>query len=483
MPGGLLQLVVKGKMDEFINENPEINFYKFAYKRHVNFAMENFRCDFENKPEINVINNVQSSVYRCEIKRHGNYLTNLYLRYTLPDIYSNDTYKFKWIENVGCLIIKKASINISSTEIDTLNGEYLIINNELTLPVKDSFNNLTGNVSSLTSVPLLPIPVMKINNNTLYSSVYPSANKNINGAAPSIKGREIIIPLNFNFTKHPSLAIQFSRLLNADMPTYVYLEFENFENLYQVYSNDLQMYISPSYYNELYGTSIKFNDFIKQNHDLNMYIDTNQVLLDQLVLKEIILNEPITTVVVEKLYIGNNYRGIVARDNHTSKIDINVNYHVKEIIWTLKRSDYYKFNTPTNYTNLIPEDKEKGGIMKYGVINWKDLSTSYTRIENDANYYNIIQPYQHHSCIPKMGIYSYSFSIYPEKWIPTGSYNNSQITTELFITVNEGSNEDINKKLIAMNKTPYNYEYELQFYIKTINIIEYNSGRAGLKYA
>ncbi len=91
MPGGLLQLVVKGKMDEFINENPEINFYKFAYKRHVNFAMENFRCDFENKPEINVINNVQSSVYRCEIKRHGNYLTNLYLRYTLPDIYSNDT--------------------------------------------------------------------------------------------------------------------------------------------------------------------------------------------------------------------------------------------------------------------------------------------------------------------------------------------------------------------------------------------------------
>jgi len=481
MPGGLLQLIIKGKMDEFINEMPEINFYKFAYKRHVNFSMENFRCEFETKPDINVINNVQSSVYRCEIKRHGNYLTNLYLRYTLPDIYSTDTHKFKWIDNIGCLIIKRASIHISSTEIDVLNGEYLLINNELTLPVKDSFNNLTGNVSSLTGVPQLEVPVMKINNNMLYSSVYPSANINTS-STPSIKGREIIIPLSFNFTKHPSLAIQFSRLVNMDMPTYVYIEFENFENLYQVYSNDLQLYISPSFYNELYGTHIKIDNFIKPNHDLNMYIDTNQVLLEQSILRDIILNEPITTVVIEKLYIGNNYRGITAKDNHTSKIDINVNYHVKEIIWTLKRSDYYKFNTITNYTNTIPENKEKGGIMKYGVINWKDLSTSYTRIENDANYYNIIQPYQHHSCIPKTGIYSYSFSIYPEKWIPTGSYNNSQITTELFITVNEGDNT-INKKLIEMNKTPYTYDYELQFYIRTINVIEYNSGRAGLKYA
>jgi hypothetical protein len=53
--------------------------------------------------------------------------------------------------------------------------------------------------------------------------------------------------------------------------------------------------------------------------------------------------------------------------------------------------------------------------MTSAIINFNKTN----RIEQkDANFFNLIQPYQHHSSIPKQGIYTYSFAIHPEKWIP-----------------------------------------------------------------
>ena len=40
MGGGILQLVLKGKIDTYLTGNPEFSFFKAVYRRHTNFSME-----------------------------------------------------------------------------------------------------------------------------------------------------------------------------------------------------------------------------------------------------------------------------------------------------------------------------------------------------------------------------------------------------------------------------------------------------------
>jgi hypothetical protein len=40
MGGGLLQLVAYGAQDVYLTGNPQITFFKVAYRRHTNFALE-----------------------------------------------------------------------------------------------------------------------------------------------------------------------------------------------------------------------------------------------------------------------------------------------------------------------------------------------------------------------------------------------------------------------------------------------------------
>ena len=40
MSGGLMQLVAYGAQDVYLTGNPQITFFKVAYRRHTNFAMQ-----------------------------------------------------------------------------------------------------------------------------------------------------------------------------------------------------------------------------------------------------------------------------------------------------------------------------------------------------------------------------------------------------------------------------------------------------------
>jgi len=45
----------------------------------------------------------------------------------------------------------------------------------------------------------------------------------------------------------------------------------------------------------------------------------------------------------------------------------------------------------------------------------------------DAQYFNLVQPYNHHTRCPATGIYVYSFALNPEQHQPSGSVNMSRI--------------------------------------------------------
>jgi hypothetical protein len=468
MVGGLTQLVCKGQIDSYININPDISFYKFAYKKHTNFAFESVRLEFEITPLLDR----KDTIYKCKINRYADLLSNLYFVYKLPAIYSSDKYRFRWIKNIGTLLIKRAYITAGATIVDNLTGEYLIINNELSLDKKDNYNNITGNVKSLYD-PSLPVPILKINNNYFSDISYPVGDKDRNIA--SIEERELIIPLSFNFTKHTSLALLLLKLQLSDI--YLNIELEDVENLYQVYIDGYDLYVSPRFYNDIFPNDlIDISKFIKTNF-LNAYTEANYIFLDNDE-RALMMIDPITSILTEQIFISNFY-SVKAGNELATTIELNgANNHNKEIIWTLKRDDYRNFNNLTNYTNDIIDNNLKP-IMTSAIINFNKTN----RIEQkDANFFNLIQPYQHHSSIPKTGIYTYSFAIQPEKWIPTGSYNGSCISTSLVVYVNKDNNEYINEKMRRLGKDEYSYNYELRYYIKSLNILEYNSGTLGIKY-
>jgi len=474
MVAGLIQIATSGSLDNFITIKPNISYYLFAYKRHTKFALETKILDFDKTINIDGVNNR----YRCNIDPNsGDLLSNIYFIYTIPAIYSSDKYRFRWIKNFGTLFIKKATFYIGPTIVDSISGEYLLLLNELSLLIKDNYNDLTGNSENMYN-PKIPIPVVVINNNRFSTLQYPYIVSNNN--KPSIVSKEIIIPLSFNFTKNPSLSILLARLQNRK-DIYIEIEIEDIENLYQVYSHDLDLYISSSYYNELYPNepSININSFIRvSNKDINPRIEATFVYLDNYE-RGLLMISPVKSILIERIFIS-NFQTLISGNNLRGVIELmGANHHTKEIIWTLRRSDYNKYNENFNFTNSIPED-ENNPIISSANIYFNDKNIMEDKPEI---FFSKIQPYQHHITIPKRGIYSYSFGLYPDKWQPTGSYNGANVKTYLYVYVKVANNDIINNKLIKFNKNIYNYDYILRYYVRSYNILEYIGGNVGIKYA
>jgi hypothetical protein len=276
-----------------------------------------------------------------------NLLSNLHLIFKLPAIFSNNKYKFKWIENVGALLIKKATIVINNSVIDTITGEWLVIWNELTMPVKNNFNYMSGNVEALTN-PRKPETTIRIKNNIISSFDYLDST---NSSSPSIESRDVITPLPFWFTKNPSLALPIFKLASSN-DIYLKIEFEDIEKLYTVYSSVYNMHIAPSFYNLIHNKNININTFIKQDV-FRAHIEAFYVILDQVEYNQI-SNAAFKDYLIESIsIISDNFVASMAET--VNNITINSKLGVKEIIWTLKRADSVD-NFNDNKVNELNEE-------------------------------------------------------------------------------------------------------------------------------
>ena len=470
MGGGLLQLIAVGQVDEFLTVNPELSFYQYVYKRHTNFAMESRNLIFLKKPVLN--SSSVSNIAECNISRHGDLLGEIFFCFTLPDIYSSDKYKFQWIKNVGNYVVKNASIYIDGVKIDQTTGEWMSIWNELTSSSgDDKEDQMIGNYPDMQS-PKLSKSKVTITNNKFTYFYYPGSSKGSN-LPPSIASRKIIVPLKFWFTKKPSLALPLLRLQFNEVT--VKIEIESSELLYQVYSPDLDMYVSPTYFNELYNENITLNTFTNDGFDMNSYIEANYIFLGEDERNTLAMKSKLTYL-VEQLNI-NMTQSIPKSATTTNIINLLVNIPTKEIVWTLRRDDYLKYNDFMNYSADIPGSSR--GILDRAQLHFSKKSRFE---EKSAEYFNMIQPYQYHSKIPRQGIYSYSFSLYPEKELLSGYYNAGCVTTEMYLYVkNEYNNDIINTKLVQMEKYPYEYEYLANTYCVCYNIFEIIGNQVGMK--
>ena len=98
--------------------------------------------------------------------------------------------------------------------------------------------------------------------------------------------------------------------------------------------------------------------------------------------------------------------------------------------------------------------------------------------ERDGNYFNYVQPYQHHSNTPTDGLNMYSFSLNPEEHQPSGTCNMSRIDNATLNLTFGGAPDTVNFKdeYIASNSN-------ISIYATNYNVLRIMSGMGGLAYS
>lgn len=259
MTGGLLNIISVGNNNVILTGNPSKTFFKVTYSKYTNFGLQKFRIDYDGLRELRL---TEQSVFSFKIPRYAELLMDAYIAVTLPDIwspvhnpvsaskdsvYNTDNrwapYDFRWIHNIGALMIKEITITCGSLLIQRYSGEYIsaMVDRDFTNEKKELFNKMTGNVPELND------PANAFNRDNTYPSVFYTESST--GAEPSIRGRQLYIPLNAWFMLNtgcaiPLICLQYNELV-------INVTFRPIQELFQVrdvYDNVYQRpYVQPDF--------------------------------------------------------------------------------------------------------------------------------------------------------------------------------------------------------------------------------------------
>lgn len=360
MPGGLLNLISYGNQNIYLNGNPSKTFFKAKYAKYTNFGLQKFRIDFEGSRNLRAS---EDSIFRFKIPRYADLLMDTYICVNLPFIWSpiyppqseNDIwapYEFKWIENLGCEMIREISITCGGQLLQRYSGTYLKNSAERDLPgnKKYIFNQMTGNTIDLYD------PANSGNRVNSYPSAYFTNNEN--GAKPSIDSRKLYIPLNTWFTHSsksafPLVALQYNELyinvtfrplfelfcirdVKDKINSFPYVQ-PNFNNEYMQLHNFLQTPPTPEINQEDY-------DDKRSEFNADVHLIANYCFLSDEEQRIFSLNEQKYLIKEVHEYNFKNVTG-------SKKIKLDTLGMVASWMWFFQRNDANLRNQWSNYTN------------------------------------------------------------------------------------------------------------------------------------
>ena len=415
MGGGLLQLVAYGAQDVYLTGNPQITFFKVAYRRHTNFALEAIEQTFNGSSSF-------GSRVTCQITRNGDLINRVYFVGTIKNTSaaaSSDNINNNCIALVpyfGLKLLKTIELEIGGQRIDKHYSEWLYIWNELSLPQgkRDGYKLMVGGDKYNRSIVL--------NAQESYS---------------------VYVPLEFWFCRNIGLALPLIALQYHEVK--INIEFENQTEMLDKgynYSNkalslrDKSGNLIPV---TVVGNKERINAaFTGTTIELStaalwvdyIFLDTDERRRFAQLSHEYL---------IEQLQFTGADTVTASPANSTSlkSIRMNFNHPCKELIWVIKP-------TQTTGTNDIPAKPYWNNFTNRTSDNQYVLAknpVSLAKIQLNGNdrfaerkgtYFSLVQPYQHHEYTPNnfnTGINVYSFAIKPEEHQPSGTLNMSRIDT------------------------------------------------------
>jgi hypothetical protein len=462
MGGGLLQLVAYGAQDVYLTGNPQITFFKVVYRRHTNFAMEAIQQTFSGIP------NFGNTVY-CQISRNGDLIHRTYLEVVVPKRSSADT---SYVNYLGLRLLKSVSIEIGGQQIDKHYSDWLYIWNELSLPYgkRYGWDTMVG------------------------------ADRDILNVGTANEKTTLYIPLEFWFCRNIGLALPLIALQYHEVK--IKIEFETLNNC--------------TFNQSTYVAGPAGNDTSLALESPNLWVDYIFLDTDE--------RRKFAQLSHEYLIEQLQFTGQETLNASGSRIKLNFNHPCKELIWVAKinnvNSQWYNYTLPSTSTGIITSNtvlsnaypaisttainknylvssnlasvsinidyNTENKFMLDNIIPYDptDLTANYVNpfesclLQLNGNdrfnvrsgsYFNLVQPYQHHTNIPlNRGINVYSFALKPEEHQPSGTLNMSRIDTAI---------------LDVKPRTEQEVKGNINIYAVNYNVLRILSGMGGLAYS
>jgi hypothetical protein len=477
--GGLMQLVAYGAQDVYLTANPQVTFFKQLYRRHSNFAMESIEQTF------NGVANFGKRV-QCTISRNGDLISRVYLQATLPsvDVASilgttntlpdASATTFQWVDNVGQALIQYVELEIGGQLIDKHYGDWLHIWNELTLPVgkqeaydmmvgsqlAGSSNSTTNGGACVTCGDVAPGPC-RVNNAGalgLCSSGQGNNNTDLVQCSPEFT---LYVPLEFWFNRHSGLALPLIALQYHEVK--VNVQFQTLNYLCNVTAGPDTHVLAggaPAARTKKVFTSVNTSGLVAASLWADyIYLDTEERRRFAQVAHEYL---------IEQLQFTGSESVTAAQNN----IKMSFNHPVKELVWVTqldKNVDCdYENNQPFNYTDDAANNPTAVAKIQ---LNGHDRFDS-----RFGTYFNFVQPYQHHTRSPALGINVYSFALKPEEHQPSGTCNFSRIDNAVL-------NLTLSPYTLKESGGTTALSAQVRIYAVNYNVLRVMSGMGGLAYS
>ena len=408
MGGGLLQLVAYGAQDVYLTGNPQITFFKVAYRRHTNFAIEAIEQTFNGTAAF-------GSRVTCQITRNGDLINRVYLRASFNN--TNTTNSTANAENNGVALVpyfglkllKSIELEIGGQRIDKHYAEWLYIWNELSLPAgkRDGYYLMVGGDKY---------------NHSIY--------------VPAQCSYRVHVPLEFWFCRNVGLALPLIALQYHEVK--INIEFESASNLVDKSANycDKAFFLKTSTGGNVSSLPLLNSALTNSTADkislseVALFVDYIFLDTDERRRFAQLSHEYL----IEQLqFTGSD---TISASNTVKSIRMNFNHPCKELVWYVKPDKASDATADLYWNNFSTRNGDNNMFMGENPITSAkiQLNGNDRFAERVGTYFNLVQPYQHHENTPDYfheGINVYSFAIKPEEHQPSGSLNMSRIDTAI----------------------------------------------------
>jgi len=440
MGGGLLQLVAYGAQDVYLTGNPQITFFKVAYRRHTNFAIEAIEQTFNGNAGF-------GSRVTCQITRNGDLINRVYLRAKFTN--TNEEATTATDENKGIALVpyfglkllKTIELEIGGQRIDKHYAEWLYVWNELSLPAgkRDGYYLMVGG-------------------DRYNHSIYLAAKQSY----------YVNVPLEFWFCRNVGLALPLIALQYHEVK--INIEFEERTNLVDNSKNFSNRAFTMLAKNGTAITSSSLDNSEIAGSPSNVSLSDVSLWVDYIFLdtdERRRFAQLTHEYLIEQLqFTGSD--AITGNISSTKSIRMNFNHPCKELVWYVKPTQTTG-DAKLYWTNFSDRNTDNNTyIGKNPITTAKiQLNGNDRFAERNGEYFSLVQPYQHHENTPDVfhkGINVYSFAIKPEEHQPSGTLNMSRIDTAI-LSVGSSVNGNI------------------YIYTTNYNVLRILSGMGGLAYS
>jgi hypothetical protein len=523
MAGALMQLVAYGAQDVFLTGTPEITFWKVSYRRHTNFAMESIEQTFAGQADF-------GRRVTCTISRNGDLCYRTYLQVTLPEINQDMTLEkttyARWLDFIGEQLIAQVEVEIGGQRIDRQYGDWMHIWNQLTMSSEQQrgYHQMIGNTTQLTYI---TDPSFANVSGPCSASGGPSQVCAPRNALPETT---LYIPLLFWFCRNPGLALPLIALQYHEVK--INIDFRPIgECLWAVksLSGTGPQSASAAYQQSLVAASLYIDYiFLDTDERRKMAQNPHEYLIEQLQFTgdesvgsssnkiKLNFNHPCKELIwvvqpdanvdyCSSLEGGQTlYKTLGAQPfNYTDAIDALPNA-------------IHAFGGPAETSGANAFITSGGIFQDPGAMNgdstgqwpgfggndegsyvsdagtfvlaetaldmhcWGENPVVTAKLqlngqdrfsEREGSYFDVVQPFQHHTRAPDAGINVYSFALRPEEHQPSGSCNFSRIDNATLQLV-------LSSATVGGTATA-----KVRVYATSYNVLRVMSGMAGIAYS